>query len=182
MFLNTLTNIYIYIMHNHFAESEWKEFFVEDVTEILPGRDIYERERVEGKVPYITATANNNGIGYFVSNTNSTKEAGCISVNRNGSVGYSFYHPYEALYGNDTRKLRPIINNKYISIFISNAITRQKEKYGYGYKMGTGRLKRQKIILPVDKKDTINYMAIENYMKAKEMKQIIDLLKDRKFQ
>ena len=173
---------YIYIMHNHFAESEWKEFFVEDVTEILPGRDIYERERVEGKVPYITATANNNGIGYFVSNTNSTKEAGCISVNRNGSVGYSFYHPYEALYGNDTRKLRPIINNKYISIFISNAITRQKEKYGYGYKMGTGRLKRQKIILPVDKKDTINYMAIENYMKAKEMKQIIDLLKDRKLQ
>ena len=78
--------------------------------------------------------------------------------------------------------MRPIINNKYISIFISNAITRQKEKYGYGYKMGTGRLKRQKIILPVDKKDTINYMAIENYMKAKEMKQIIDLLKDRKLQ
>ena len=44
--------------------------------------------------------------------------------------------------------------------------------------MGTGRLKRQKIMLPVDKKDTINYIAIENYMKAKEMKQIIDLLKD----
>ena len=170
--------IYIYIMYNHFAEAEWREFFVEDVTEILSGRDIYERERVEGKIPYITATANNNGIGYFVSNTNSTKEARCISVNRNGSVGYSFYHPYEALYGNDTRKLRPIIDNKYISMFISSAITRQKDKYGYGYKMGTGRLKRQKIVLPVDKKDTINYMVIENYMKAKEMKQIIDLLKD----
>lgn len=170
--------IYIYIMYNHFAEAEWREFFVEDVTEILSGRDIYERERVEGKIPYITATANNNGIGYFVSNTNSTKEARCISVNRNGSVGYSFYHPYEALYGNDTRKLRPIIDNKYISMFISSAITRQKDKYGYGYKMGTGRLKRQKIVLPVDKKDTINYMVIENYMKAKEMKQITDLLKD----
>ena len=50
-------------MYNHFAEAEWKEFFVEGVTEILFGKDIYERERVEGKVPYITATANNNGIG-----------------------------------------------------------------------------------------------------------------------
>jgi len=40
-------------------------------------------------------------------------ESNCISVNRNGSVGYAFYHCYEALYGNDTRKLNPVIKNKY---------------------------------------------------------------------
>lgn len=72
----------------------WDAFFIEDVAEILSGRDIYERERLDGLIPYITATANNNGIGYFVANSNETLESNCLSVNRNGSVGYCFYHPY----------------------------------------------------------------------------------------
>lgn len=40
----------------------WDAFFIEDVAEILSGRDIYERERLDGLIPYITATANNNGV------------------------------------------------------------------------------------------------------------------------
>jgi len=43
----------------------WDAFFIEDVAEIVSGRDIYEKERLNGLVPYITATANNNGIGFL---------------------------------------------------------------------------------------------------------------------
>ena len=153
-------------------DREWRPFFIEDIAEIVSGKDIYEREREEGTKPYITATANNNGIGYFVGNMNDTFEAGCLSVNRNGSVGYCFYHPYSALYGNDTRKLRPKVKNKYISLFISMCITSQREKYGYGYKMGTGRLKRQRILLPVDNYGKPDWRFMEEYMKMKE-KQIL---------
>lgn len=111
-------------MNNLSLESRsWNAFFIEDIAEIVSGRDIYEKERLDGLVPYITATANNNGIGYFVANNNDTLESGCLSVNRNGSVGYCFYHPYEALYGNDTRKLRPKKNNRYVALFISLCIT-----------------------------------------------------------
>lgn len=158
---------------------EWKPFFIEQVAEINSGKDIYERERVEGSTPYITATANNNGIGYFVGNTNETLESNCLSVNRNGSVGYCFYHPYSALYGNDTRKLRPKIKNKYVSLFISMCITSQREKYGYGYKMGTGRLKRQRILLPVNQDDSPDWEFMEKYMREKErqiLKPTIDKL------
>lgn len=157
------------IMNNLSLDSRnWDAFFIEDVAEILSGRDIYERERLDGLIPYITATANNNGIGYFVANSNETLESNCLSVNRNGSVGYCFYHPYKALYGNDTRKLRPKKNNKYISLFISLCITKQREKYGYGYKMGTGRLKRQRILLPIDENNNPDWQFMEDYMKAKE--------------
>ena len=62
----------------------WGEFFIEEVAEITSGKDIYERERISGNTPYITATAHNNGIGYFVGNENKTKASACISVNRNG--------------------------------------------------------------------------------------------------
>lgn len=155
---------------------DWKEIFIEEVAEIYSGKDIYERERTIGNTPYITATANNNGIGYFVGNENKTMESECISVNRNGSVGYAFYHCYEALYGNDTRKLKPFIKNKYTALFISHAITSQKDKYGYGYKMGTGRLKRQKIMLPVSDGE-VNYKYMENFIKNIEQKQIKNILK-----
>lgn len=157
----------------------WEAFFIEDVAEIISGRDIYEKERLDGLIPYITATANNNGIGYFVANNNETLESDCLSVNRNGSVGYCFYHPYKALYGNDTRKLRPKMNNKYVSLFISICITKQREKYGYGYKMGTGRLKRQRILLPVDVNNNPDWQFMEDYMKQKEqqiLKPTIDKL------
>lgn len=146
----------------------WAAFFIEDIAEIVSGRDIYEKERIKGLVPYITASANNNGIGYFVSNINDTLESGCLSVNRNGSVGYCFYHPYQALYGNDTRKLRPKKNNKYISLFVCVCITKQREKYGYGYKMGTGRLKRQRILLPIDINNKPDWAFMEAYMRQKE--------------
>ncbi|OWP84694.1 hypothetical protein BWK59_04005 [Flavobacterium davisii] len=161
-------------------EKEWGEFFIEDVTEIISGKDIYGSERIKGNIPYISSTANNNGIGHFVGNINSTKEAGCLSVNRNGSVGYSFYHPYEALFGNDCRKLRLKKPNKHIGIFISQQISRQKGKYGYGYKMGTARLKRQKIMLPINDNKEPDYDYMENYMKQLEYNKLIEYLKLKK--
>jgi uncharacterized protein (DUF1919 family) len=108
-------------------DREWKEFFIEDVANIVSGIDIYETERSRGNTPYITATALRNGIGYFVSNNNITLEENCLSVNRNGSVGYFFYHPYQALYSNDCRKLRLKYKSKYVGLFISTQITTQKK-------------------------------------------------------
>ena len=156
---------------------KWKAFFLEEIAQISSGKDIYERERTSGQTPYVTATANNNGIGYFVGNQNETLEKGSLSVNRNGSVGYCFYHPYDALYGNDTRKLKPIRNNKYVSLFISMCITNQRAKYGYGYKMGTGRLKRQKILLPIDGNSQPNWDYMEAYMQNLEQQQILEFLR-----
>ena len=154
----------------------WKEFFIEDICEIKSGKDIYERDRIEGQTPYVTATANNNGIGYFISNTNATLQEKCISVNRNGSVGYSFYHSYPALFGNDTRKLIPKYNDDHVAKFISFMISSQKEKYGYGYKMGTARLKRQKILLPINEDEAINYEFMKKYILIQEIISIYSTL------
>lgn len=177
-------NIYIYRLALSYEfnitpiyEKEWKEFWLEDIVDIKSGKDIYNRERIDGDIPYITAAAQNNGIGYFVDNINNTLEEKVISVNRNGSVGYAFYHDYKALYGNDTRKLIPKYKNKYISIFLSYIITSQKEKYGYGYKMGTGRLKRQKIMLPVKDDGNPDYDYMREYIQIEEIKQSYEILK-----
>lgn len=63
-------------------------------------------------------------------------------------------------------------------MFLKQMILQQKEKYRYAYKFNGDRMARQKIMLPVDNEDAINSFAIENYMKAKEIEQVIDLLTD----
>ena len=149
------------------VEKKWKEFFISDICYISSGRDIYDSEREEGDVPYITSTASNNGIKYYVSNTNETLEENAISVNRNGSVGYSFYHKYKALYSNDCRKLKlKQCRNEFVALFITNQITQQKDKYNYGYKMGTGRLKKQMIMLPITDEGSPDYEYMEQYIKV----------------
>lgn len=156
------------IMMLKISDREWKDFFIENVATINSGRDIYDAERVPGDTPYVSSSSVNNGICHFVSNTNETIEAGCISVNRNGSVGYAFFHEYEALFSNDCRKLRPKIQNKYVSIFLATQITAQRGKYSYGYKMGTGRLKRQKIMLPIDDCGEPDYAFMEEFIRERE--------------
>lgn len=149
------------------AEKQWGEFFISDICYIESGRDIYDSERVDGNIPYITSTASNNGIKYYVSNTNETLEENAISVNRNGSVGYSFYHKYKALYSNDCRKLKlKQCRNEFVALFITNQITQQKDKYNYGYKMGTGRLRKQMIMLPITDEGSPDYEYMEQYIKA----------------
>ena len=131
-----------------------------------------------GNTPYITSSALNNGIKYFVGNNNGTLEANCISVNRNGSVGYSFYHKYPALYSNDCRKLRlKKHKNEYVALFITNQIMQQKDKYNYSIKMGTARLKKQKIMLPVDEHGAPDYSFMEQYIKERE-RQLIQKYKN----
>ena len=159
-------------------DREWRPFFLRDICDIESGCDIYDAERVLGNTPYITSSALNNGIKYFVGNNNGTLEANCISVNRNGSVGYSFYHKYPALYSNDCRKLRlKKHNNEYVALFITNQIMQQKDKYNYSIKMGTARLKKQKIMLPVDEHGGPDYSFMEQYIKERE-RQLIQKYKN----
>ena len=155
---------------------KWGEFVISDVAEIISGRGIFDEERQPGDIPYITASAMNNGVTYFLSNVNDTLEANCISVNSNGSVGYAFYHPYEALYSGDCRKLRLFRRNKYTALFIATAITHQKDKYNYGYKMGTARLKRQKIQLPITDDGQPDYIFMERFIRSHERKLIMNYI------
>lgn len=147
-------------------EKSWRTFFLSDICYIESGQDIYADERKEGDIPYLSSGSQNNGVGYFVSNSNQTLEANAISINRNGSVGYAFYHKYPALYSNDCRKLKlKEHRNEYVSLFITNQIMQQKDKYNYGYKMGTGRLQKQLILLPINDMDEPDYEYMEQYIK-----------------
>nr|WP_304341188.1 restriction endonuclease subunit S [Clostridioides mangenotii] len=150
---------------------EWKEFSIQSITEsIKSGNDWEAYNRPEGENPFIGASALNNGITDFVDFSTKENYVGenVIGVNRNGNVGYAFYHPYRAYFSGDTRfiKLKNFPKNKYINLFITTMIMQQKDKYAYGYKMGTKRLTAQKILLPVTSNNRPNWRFMEDYIKS----------------
>lgn len=123
-----------------------------------------------GIIPFIGATDGGNGITEFIGNRNSSIDKNVLGVNYNGSVVENFYHPYEAVFSDDVKRLSlsKTNNSKHKLLFCKSAILMQKIKYEYGYKFNGERMKRQKIKLPVTKNGTPDYSYMELYMKSLE--------------
>lgn len=157
----------------------WDTFTIESIAEITSGADWGKYNRVSGKSPFIGASAVNNGVTDFVDyeGRENNVGSGVIGINRNGSVGHAFYHPYKAYFSGDTRFIEIIgyKGNQHVNQFILTSILKQKDKYAYGYKMGTERIKKQKILLPIRDDGNPDFEFMEQYMKRQENKVISQL-------
>ena len=173
--------IYIYILHNHFDKVDWKEFFLDEICNINSGVRLTKANMNEGKMPFIGSTDSNNGITSFVSNTNKSLDKNLLGVNYNGSVVENFYHPYECIFSDDVKRISfkdDEGQNKYCYLFLKQMILQQKEKYRYAYKFNGDRMARQKIMMPVDKHVRINFDFMKRYITSKELKHIVELIKN----
>ncbi len=179
-----LTQYKTYLTKNHGSElngggnfkvTQWKAYSLNDICDIKPGVRLVSREMIEGKRPFIGATDSNNGITHIVSNSNMSLDKNVLGVNYNGSVGYAFYHPYEAIFSDDVKRVtfKQHKGNKHVLLFLKTAIMQQRKKYQYGYKFNGERMNRQKIILPTTINGEIDFDYMESYMRFKE----IDILK-----
>jgi hypothetical protein len=161
---------------------EWQEFFLEDVASIDKGVRLTKADMEDGITPFIGASEMNNGVTAFTSSMNESYDSNVLGVNYNGSVGFSFYHPYYAVFSDDVKRVKWLEserNNKYTLLFLSAVIKMQKDKYAYGYKFNGQRMKRQKILLPVTDDGSINWSYMEQYMRTIEnnlLKQATDIL------
>lgn len=161
---------------------KWKEFFLEDVVSINGGKRLTKADMELGDMPFIGASEMNNGITAFTCSTNDSLDSNVLGVNYNGSVGFSFYHPYKAIFSDDVKRVKWLDssrNNRYTLLFLSSMIGQQKCKFAYGYKFNAQRMKRQKILLPVCADGTIDWQFMEEYMRLKErqvLKPTIDKL------
>lgn len=179
-----LEYIYIYIrimtiLEDKVCEISWKDFWIEDVCEIKSGVRLTKANQEIGLRPFVGASDSENGVTSFVSNKNKSLDANVLGVNYNGSVVENFYHPYEAIFSDDVKRLKwkdEIYGNKYTYLFLKQMILSQKIKYAYGYKFNGERMKRQKIMLPVTKTGLPDYDYMTSYMQKQELEQIFKIL------
>ena len=162
------------------SDRKWKEFKLEDIFTIRSGVRLEKKNLIKGNLPFITAISLNNGISDFVSNNNSSEDSNILGVNYDGSVVENFYHPYKAIFSDSVKrlKLKNVKGNKYIYLFLKAVIYKQKNKYQYGYKFNSGRMKKQFILLPVihNKPD---YEFMEEYIKENYFR-LKSVIKDKR--
>ena len=172
---------------------EWKEFVVGKIldcnTTILSIKDGLD----DGKIPFISRTAENNGCdGYVSVEPSAITQGNCLTVGAEGI--YSFYQPKDFATGNKVYTLRNNNINFYHYIFISTILNKEDYKYSYGRARIKSKLEEEVIKLPIqynndntpviDKNRTYSdegyipdWQFMEDYIKSLHLKPIITKVK-----
>lgn len=148
-------------------EKEWREFSLETIFTVSPGKRLETRNKVPGNRPFIGATDNGNGVTGFVGNDNVSKDSNVLGVNYNGAPCIAFYHPYECIITDDVKRLhlRNHDDNEFVLLFFTTIFAMQRSKYSYGYKFKEKRMLRQKLMVPINDSGEPDYAYMEQYVK-----------------
>lgn len=175
-------------MNLSLKDKEWKEFLFPEIFLIKGG--FYNKKpksSQEGTIPFLGATASNNGITKFYKLSeieNGSKlgfgkndpieskifKGNCIAVTNNGSVGYAYYQTCDFTCSHDINPLylKKHHLNLYIAYFLIAAIEKQKVCFEYARKWRPIRMKKSKILLPVTNEGEPDYNFMEQYIRQKE--------------
>ncbi len=146
---------------------KFKWFQYDDIFEIKRGESLYVRYSESGIIPYISASSANNGVLYFVSNSN--YKGNKITLSYDGAIGEAFYQP-KPFFASEKIAVIDLKNyklNKYIAFFLITLIRKEQYRFNYGLKWSIeSRMKKTKIKLPVKKDGSPDWKFMEDYIKS----------------
>ncbi len=145
---------------------DWKKFNLPDlftitgsITTPLEELELYG----EGKYPYVTTQAVNNGVAghynYF------TEKGGVLTID-SAVLGYVSYQPENFSASDHVEKMIPRFPmNEYTALFLVTVLNREQFRYNYGRKSSQRRLDRTIISLPAIK-GAPDLRLMEDYIKS----------------
>ena len=156
------------------SDKRWAEFYIKDIfPNIQRGKRLKNEDHLKGTMPYVSSTAMNNGVDDFVSNKEKVRIfSNCLTLANSGSVGVCFFQPFKFVASDHITKLENPLYNKYIYWFIATILARLSKKYSFNREINDNRIRKEKILLPVDENGNLDYEYMEKYMKKIEKKQI----------
>ena len=167
------------------TDREWKEFNFIDIF-IIRGGFYNKKPPLEkvGNIPFLGAVDNNNGITefYTLNNIAANSKIGhgineplsqkiyqgnCICVTNNGSVGYAYYQKHIFTCSHDVNPLylKNFKMTEDLAMFLISAIEQQKVCFRYSRKWRPKRMKKSKILLPINSLGQPDYQFMEDYIK-----------------
>lgn len=150
--------------------AQWKPFdFTEVFTEIQRGKRLKKADHKDGTIPYVSSTALNNGVDGFVGNEGGIRKfEDCITIANSGSVGSAFFHQYEFVASDHVTKLKRSGLDKYAYLFMVPIINRLSKKYSFNREINDNRIKREKLLLPVNRDGEIDFAFMSSFMQEME--------------
>lgn len=149
------------------SDREWKNFAVPYVFQnIQRGKRLKKADHISGIVPYVSSTANNNGVDAYIEATKGTRVfQNCISLANSGSVGSAFYEPFAFVASDHVTSLQRENTSQYVYLFLTAVLEQQKSNFDFNREINDLRIKKMRIMLPVDDNDEPDYQFMEDYMK-----------------
>lgn len=158
------------------SDYEWKEFLLKDLFDIRATSSGIDRNKLTGKLgltPYITRTDLNNGFDSFIGEQPkyNLDSGNVITVGLDTQT--AFYQPVEFYTGQNIQVLESEYINRYTALFIIPRLKDLMKKFNWGGNGATlTRLKRSKMMLPVDENGNPNWIFMEEYMRTYEKRMI----------
>lgn len=161
-----------------FKGREWRAFKVSEIfPSIQRGKRIKRADHVEGDVPYVSASALNNGVDGFIGNREGIRVfANCLSLANSGSVGSAFFHPYAFVASDHVTKLEREGADRYIYLFFPPVFSRMAERYSFNHEISDARITRERIMLPVTPDGTPDWVFMSAYMQGLEQEMLREAL------
>ncbi|UZE93887.1 MAG: N-6 DNA methylase [Candidatus Pacearchaeota archaeon] len=126
-------------------------------------KKILEERYKEGKYPYVTTQATNNGVRGFY---NFYTDEGNVLTIDSATIGFCSYQPLKFSASDHVEKLIPKFNlNVFRALFLATIINMEQYRYSYGRKFNQDRIKETIIKLPF-KNRKVDWDWIENYIKG----------------
>lgn len=157
-------------------EKQWSEFIISDLFEIKSVRGLPAENYKKGTEPYITTSAENNGLTDFVA-TDGTPVSAKNAISIDPIKGKAFFHSYDFIgRGFSGASINLLYNknlNRHTGLFVCLTIEMiSRNKASYGNLFNSYRLRNGKIRLPIDDNGNPDWEFMSDYMKMHEKKLI----------
>ena len=143
------------------------EYTLGELFTFRKGKRLTKADMVVGKVNFIGAISENNGVRQFI-DVEPRFSPNCITVNYNGSVGEAFYQA-EPFWASDDVNVLYADGwelNKYNAMFLVTTIKANRYKFSYGRKWTLDKMKESVIKLPKTENGLPDWAYMENYIKS----------------
>jgi hypothetical protein len=148
-------------------DREWKDFPIPVIFQrIQRGKRLKNADHIVGNMPYVSSTANNNGVDDYIEASAETRSfKNCISLANSGSVGTAFYEPFEFVASDHVTSLKCQKANKYIYLFLATVLECQSSNFNFNREINDLRIKKMRIMLPTTDDDQPDYQFMEDYIR-----------------
>ena len=145
--------------------SKWEKFYYKDLF-IIQGSTTTKLDDLteygEGKYPYVTTQAGNNGVAGFYNYY--TEEGNCLVVD-SAVLGTCTYQKTNFSASDHVEVLVPKFKmTENIAFFLCTLINMEQYKYSYGRKRSQTKLRSEYLLLPVDSEGKPDWEFMDNYI------------------
>ena len=163
-----------------FKNFDWQEFNVTDIFTVKNTHNILSSEIVEnsGEIPYLCASAENNGVSSYISfNADLLEEGNCIFI---GGKTFVVSYQKDDFFSNDSHNLALYLKDADVTkanqLYLASCVTKSlSHKYSWGNSISNAKIKNDKIMLPV-KDGNPDYDSMETFISAVQKLVIKDVV------